>query len=368
MSEFSLNDDQRYMLNLYSDMYNQQVQQINSLYTSLDVIRENIEEIVHSRDSTHIFAPRTRMPTFARPLPRQAPRQQAQRQQTPRQQARQTVQTQQRRRTLYTDPVVNRIYTSHIPNNDDIIFNRTFNRNIPINYDVSFNNVITSRLNRPITMATNAINLLNSFYDPVIIRPTQIQLNNATNITIFSDIEYPINTNCPITLEQFEPDSAVTQLLGCNHIFNTSSINSWFQNNVRCPVCRSDIRDFVYAPNNMTSRSRTRYESNNMDVENDVDSDAESELEYEFEETKEEDITFNRERNSIPINNNVENPDSEYMSNLATITESLLNQLFNGTMSGGETNMFNDTTTRYYIDSSNNELIIEGIIRNNDNP
>ena len=42
----------------------------------------------------------------------------------------------------------------------------------------------------------------------------------------------------------------VTQIIYCGHIFSKNSIRQWFQHNVRCPVCRYDIRDFGIPTNN----------------------------------------------------------------------------------------------------------------------
>lgn len=57
---------------------------------------------------------------------------------------------------------------------------------------------------------------------------------------LFSDIERPLNTECPISLEPFQPNSEVAQINRCGHIFNRLELNNWFQSNTRCPTCRSE--------------------------------------------------------------------------------------------------------------------------------
>jgi hypothetical protein len=89
--------------------------------------------------------------------------------------------------------------------------------------------------------------ILNSFLEPINIIPTQTQIENATRNIIYGDILDPINNSCPISLESFIDTSSVTMIRHCRHIFNTSSLMSWFNSNCKCPVCRYDIRD--YNPN-----------------------------------------------------------------------------------------------------------------------
>ena len=86
--------------------------------------------------------------------------------------------------------------------------------------------------------------LLNSFLQPVEVYPTQTQIETATRRVRYRDITRPINTTCPISMEDFDDDDTVTVIRQCGHIFNTESIMNWFQSNCRCPVCRYDIRDY----------------------------------------------------------------------------------------------------------------------------
>ena len=81
--------------------------------------------------------------------------------------------------------------------------------------------------------------------EPIIVHPTNEQISNATENLIFSNIINPINTQCPISLEQFTNSSSVTMIKHCKHIFNTTNLMNWFTTNCKCPVCRFDIRDYV---------------------------------------------------------------------------------------------------------------------------
>ena len=90
--------------------------------------------------------------------------------------------------------------------------------------------------------------ILNSFLEPVNITPTPTQIENATRNILYGDVLDPINNSCPISLESFIDTSNVTMIRYCRHIFNTSSLMSWFNSSCKCPICRYDIRN--YNPNN----------------------------------------------------------------------------------------------------------------------
>ena len=118
------------------------------------------------------------------------------------------------------------------------------------------------RYTLPTTNTTTQFNnTFTSFFDPVEVFPSQAQYELATRVVQFSQIQSPINTTCPISLEMFSPEQYVTQIRHCNHVFSTTNIQNWFLSNCRCPVCRYDIRDFqVDASNNeITNNTSTSY-------------------------------------------------------------------------------------------------------------
>jgi hypothetical protein len=78
---------------------------------------------------------------------------------------------------------------------------------------------------------------------PVVIRPTEQQIRQATQLVRFGTITEPQNNNCPISLERFDEQQLVTRITFCGHIFSTSELQTWFETNVRCPLCRFDIRE-----------------------------------------------------------------------------------------------------------------------------
>ena len=76
----------------------------------------------------------------------------------------------------------------------------------------------------------------------VIVRPTDQQIENATEL-IFYDNSIP-HSQCSITLEPFEEGEEICRIKHCLHCFKKDEIYNWFHTNVRCPVCRYDIREY----------------------------------------------------------------------------------------------------------------------------
>lgn len=105
---------------------------------------------------------------------------------------------------------------------------------------------------------------LNSFLQPITVRPTQAQIENATSTLVYGEIVDPINTSCPISLETFTETSEVTMIKHCKHIFNRQNLMSWFNSNCKCPVCRYDIRDYINTETNETNENI--HETGNTDV------------------------------------------------------------------------------------------------------
>ena len=96
---------------------------------------------------------------------------------------------------------------------------------------------------QPSTIFSTLFPDLTTQFTDVVVRPTQGQINNATRIIIYRDNLSLINTRCPITMEDFTNGDRICMIRYCRHCFRESAIMDWFQTNVRCPVCRHDIRE-----------------------------------------------------------------------------------------------------------------------------
>jgi len=150
------------------------------------------------------------------------------------------------------------------------------------------------------------------------VTPSQEQINNASRLVRYSDIQNPNSSSCVISLEPFASNDNVRQLHHCGHIFFPDQFNQWFSNHVRCPVCRHDIRNYT----NTNTNTNTNTEEN-----------------------------FN-----TPIALDLSN--NEVSDNLlSTISNRLFSSLLNPSSS--------NPSDRFVYDPSNNVLLFETILRAN---
>jgi hypothetical protein len=82
-------------------------------------------------------------------------------------------------------------------------------------------------------------------YEDVVVAPSNDQIEIATDTVIFDESDDNHNTSCPITLEPFHSGEEVCSIRFCSHLFKRDALMDWFSRNVRCPVCRYDIRNYV---------------------------------------------------------------------------------------------------------------------------
>jgi hypothetical protein len=79
----------------------------------------------------------------------------------------------------------------------------------------------------------------NPFLNPVVVRPTPEQIAAATTVeTVVAEGEM-----CAICQDTIATGAEARSINACDHSFHTGCIDTWFTTNVRCPVCRHDIRE-----------------------------------------------------------------------------------------------------------------------------
>ena len=83
-------------------------------------------------------------------------------------------------------------------------------------------------------------NLLNieSLMQPVIVRPTQEQITAGSQILTLTETE-----PCSICQDSITVSQSARKLNVCQHVFHQECIDTWFNRNVHCPICRHDIRE-----------------------------------------------------------------------------------------------------------------------------
>jgi hypothetical protein len=75
--------------------------------------------------------------------------------------------------------------------------------------------------------------------EPVIVRPTAQQIDTGTTLEILDADE----EDCAICQDIMLAEDEVRTITACDHRFHKNCIDTWFQRNVRCPVCRHDVRE-----------------------------------------------------------------------------------------------------------------------------
>ena len=81
----------------------------------------------------------------------------------------------------------------------------------------------------------------NSFMDPVTVAPSAEHIENTTQLRAVTAQDE--TARCTICQDTFTSGQGIRLIRHCNHEFHRGCIDTWFQSNVHCPICRWDIRD-----------------------------------------------------------------------------------------------------------------------------
>ncbi len=219
---FSVSNEQLLLIDILNTMYNDNLRQITNLSDSNNQIRNLIIQILNTNNS---------------------PR---------------------RSNNIYRTNNQRNNFRENNTSNDN--FGRVYLNNRPYIIDsVEQIRVPINRNSRNINLNNNSdfSRVLQSFFDPVEVFPTQSQIETATRRVRYCDIVSPKNTACPISLSNFTDNDMVTVIRHCGHIFHTDELNTWFRSHCNCPVCRYDIREdnsnasSAFSSENQNSSSNT---------------------------------------------------------------------------------------------------------------
>ena len=110
--------------------------------------------------------------------------------------------------------------------------------------------------------------LPNRTFTNVVVAPSERQISEATQHITYNENEEYNNNSCPIMMEDFNNGEQVFQIKHCGHNFREDALRNWFRTNVRCPVCRYDIRDYnIYdVSGNQTFINRNNPSDENIDT------------------------------------------------------------------------------------------------------
>jgi hypothetical protein len=317
------------MLDILGDQYRQVNNQINQLYRSLDDIRNNMNMVMFSNNlNTNNMNSNTRNSNI----------------------------NSNRRRPRepgnifydYSNPINPSIYLDNLASYHNQSQNRSRSRNA------------NSSL-----LASDMSGLLSSFLNStVVVRPTVQQIENASRLVSYSEIQNPNSEACPISLERFNPTDQVRQINHCGHIFLPNEFNEWFQTNVRCPVCRYDIRN---NNNNNTESVRTNANANAAATGVAIGAAIETAIN---EATRSEPLINNENITNVNV---LRNPQTNIVDQVSfdisgnTITNDIMNTITNRLFETLFNPLANTNNDHFVYDPSNNILMYESIIHPNNN-
>jgi hypothetical protein len=327
-----MNNDQRQLINMYATQYNHANAQIDRLYGVLDEIRYNIALIVDEYQEQE--------------------RQQRQQNQRSTRSSNSRTSTSASSSSAASSAASsatarnrnNILYDYQNPINPGLYVTRPTSRNRNMNTDFSndISNILSSFLNSTVT-----------------VRPTALQIETASRLVRYGDIDRPISETCPISMEHFSIDDQVRQIRHCGHIFMPAEFDEWFQGNTRCPVCRYDIRNYSETSNRgSTGNAGNTGSARTTDNEGVIGSTGTTRSSDNAGVTG----TTGTTRTTIQTTDISGNQVSYDISN-NEISDSLINTLSSRFVES----IFNPTSNsndRFVFDPSNNILMYETIIRN----
>lgn len=176
--------------------------------------------------------------------------------------------------TLLTELITNEELYERLNNNNQASQRTSFfSRNRPFTFNERNTNTTTTNTQTNtdpliaygMRLFTNPSETANLFQN-VIVHPTPLQIREATEIVNYQSDGFFLNRSCPINLEEFRDGEEIRRIIHCGHCFNSSSFDRWFSRNVRCPVCRYDIREYssnTDTSNNITSPIETNLQTHN---------------------------------------------------------------------------------------------------------
>ena len=114
------------------------------------------------------------------------------------------------------------------------------------------NEIPTSIGNMEISVLGLNSNESNSDSEHIVVSHHNIFSNTKIKTKIYendsdSDNETNVDTleRCTICLCDIENNSIIREINKCKHIFHVECADRWFQDNIKCPHCRQDIRDEI---------------------------------------------------------------------------------------------------------------------------
>ena len=165
-------------------------------------------------------------------------------------------------RFTYTTPLS---FTTPLSNSTETTNNLTNTTGVN-----TFNNILNNSLYTP------SYSNRHPSYNDIIYSTTTMTYREFTESSAPSTGSTPSQTTCPISREEFEPNTVILKINHCGHIFKKNSLLNWFETSSRCPMCRHNIRHSSLQDTNTETNTEFNTESNTESNTNDLNADPSS--------------------------------------------------------------------------------------------
>jgi hypothetical protein len=114
-----------------------------------------------------------------------------------------------------------------------------FTFDVPLNGTQSFDDFVSQ-------LAQTLNQVVTTSQEDVVIAPTEVQIDDACDVMLAREAQLSEQYVCPIDLSPISGDECVMKIKHCGHVFRESNLRELFKRDVKCPLCRYDIRDTLF--------------------------------------------------------------------------------------------------------------------------
>lgn len=234
----------------------------------------------------------------------------------------------------FNDLVQNHIHRRDVQNTNTFTRTPLFNIRTFTNNAIETRNINRNRNNRNHTR-TNAYNSRMPYpnrnvsfsYDnlePIVVRPSPIQILTAVEYTVYDQTSM-LQDSDPIDQTDFVHGEHIIRIRECGHCFRPVNFDTWFSSNVRCPLCRLDIRENLLN-NNTTNETNQMNDTSTQDI-NTTNHDDTSNINIEnVQSNNTNEILSNSDENNNQASN-LNESERQLLENLITYANTLIGDL-----------------------------------------
>lgn len=102
----------------------------------------------------------------------------------------------------------------------------------------SLQNPLSPSLSSLLNSRDSSLFTFDNLLQPVVVRPTQTQIAAGSQLLQLTEPDH-----CSVCQDSISTTQSARRLTVCQHVFHQGCIDTWYNRNVHCPICRHDIRE-----------------------------------------------------------------------------------------------------------------------------